>query len=76
MSVPGQRSAQPAYRAAMAVQRTIGRAVAETGGLSGEFAVTGRDGRRRVLAVGEDGREMWTDQETGVTWCALDDEGV
>lgn len=75
MSVPGQRSAQPVRRAALAVQRALGRAVRDSGQLCEQVGVTDVDtGRREVLSVDERGREIWTDDVTGVVTFARLDE--
>lgn len=62
--IPGQRAAQSPLRASVAVQRVLGRVAGDAGVYASEIGVTGRDGRRVVLALDGEGREMWTD-ETG-----------
>ena len=76
MSVPGQRSAQPGRRAALAAQRALGRAVRDAGQLCEQIGVTDVEtGRREVLSVDERGREIWTDDVSGVvTFARLDDQ--
>lgn len=65
-NVPGQRSAQPVRRASVAVQRALGRAVRDAGGLCEQVGVTDLDtGARAVLTVDGQGREIWTDDVTG-----------
>jgi hypothetical protein len=63
-------------RAAVAVQRALGRALTASGSYVDEIGVTDVDsGLRAVLAVdGDTCMELWTDHE-GVVWHALDDEG-
>ena len=76
MTLPGQRGAQPAQRAAIAVQRALGRAANGAGLLCEEIGITDADtGERMVLSLEEGtGREMWTDETTGAVCLAHADD--
>ena len=56
-ALPGQRAAQPPMRAAVSVQRAVGRAVAAGGGTSSSLVLNvGGRGMRQV--IDDDGQEQ------------------
>jgi len=67
MSLPGQRAAQRPLRAAMATQRRLGRAAMPAGGMAGRM-VLDLGGCRWAVEAGGDGRQVWTDQKSGVRY--------
>lgn len=69
--IPGQRAGQRPTRAAVAVQRILGRAANNAGVYAGEIGLTSLSGERVTLGLDEAGREVWTD-ETGARAWVLD----
>lgn len=63
---PGQRAAQSPSRAAVAASRALGKAT-RSGAMSQEMVVVLRGEAPYRISVGEDGGEMRTCLETGVT---------
>ncbi|WP_019548478.1 hypothetical protein [Streptomyces sulphureus] len=63
-ALPGQRSAQPPMRAAVSVQRSIGRAVA-SGGTSSSSLVLNLGGRWMRQVTDGEGQERLVPHELG-----------